>query len=145
MNRALDNALVFEEEQGFLGWDFSCLESSKRMIEFPLSWNFKLKLNPFLITAESMLDMGTDDGEYLISLQSLPKITKALVSNPQKVSIARAVLDPIGVEVHELVDETNLPFNTGSFDLIMNRHNSFDSLEVYRLLKPDGQFVTQQI
>ena len=41
--------------------------------------------------------------------------------------------------------DIRLPLNDARFDLIINRHGTYTPFEVYRLLKPGGIFVTQQI
>ena len=38
-----------------------------------------------------------------------------------------------------------IPFPDESFDMIINRHGSFDARELYRLLKKGGLFITQQV
>lgn len=41
--------------------------------------------------------------------------------------------------------DSHLPFADGSFDLVLNRHESYDPTEVWRTLCPGGVFVTQQV
>lgn len=36
--------LIKEANENFEGWDFSYLESTGRMQEFPLSWNYRSKV-----------------------------------------------------------------------------------------------------
>jgi hypothetical protein len=38
-----------------------------------------------------------------------------------------------------------MPFRTGTFDLIVNRHEAFRATEVSRVLAPGGTFITQQV
>lgn len=38
-----------------------------------------------------------------------------------------------------------MPFAAGSVDLIINRHESYDPAEVWRVLTPGGRFITQQV
>jgi len=49
------------------------------------------------------------------------------------------------VKVHDIEEGDPLPFNDARFDLVINRHDGFDPLEVYRVLKPGGTFITQQV
>ena len=55
-------------------------------------------------------------------------------------------LQNLDIERH-VIDKRKekLPFEEESFDLIINRHGSFDPLEIRRLLRPGGMFVTQQV
>ena len=38
-----------------------------------------------------------------------------------------------------------MPFVDNTFSLLINRHEAYDAFEVARLLKPGGQFLTQQV
>jgi SAM-dependent methyltransferase len=38
-----------------------------------------------------------------------------------------------------------LPLADATFDLVINRHESFDAREVQRVLRPGGTFITQQV
>lgn len=92
-----------------------------------------------------MLDMGTGGGEFLLSIQPLPKNTCATESYKPNIPIARKNLEPIGVKVIEFIDENNLDIKDEQFDLIINRHESFSVKEVKRILKSNGFFITQQV
>ena len=37
----------------------------------------------------------------------------------------------------------NMPFDDDSFDMIINRHGNYNVKELYRVLKPNGLFITQ--
>ena len=54
-------------------------------------------------------------------------------------------LTPLGIDFKSCDDPSNIPFADESFDLIINRHGSFDAKELYRLLKKGGMFITQQV
>ena len=92
-----------------------------------------------------MLDMGTGGGEYLASLQPLPPETAATEGYPPNIPVARERLEPLGVQVHAVGDDGVLPVGDESFDLVINRHESYDPAEVLRVLRPGGSFVTQQV
>ena len=61
----------------FTGWDFSSMEGVGKMEEFPLDWDYKDILAPYLLDRSSMLDMGTEGGEFLSTLTPLSEITTA--------------------------------------------------------------------
>ena len=42
-------------------------------------------------------------------------------------------------------EDKPLPFADNSFDLVLNRHDSYDVNEVRRVLKPGGYFITQDV
>ena len=52
---------------------------------------------------------------------------------------------PLGIDVRQVFNDNYLPFSNDRFDIIINRHEAFDINEVYRLLKPNGLFITQQV
>jgi SAM-dependent methyltransferase len=75
-----------------------------------------------------------------------PKVV-ATESYPPNLALARARLEPLGAAVVDanLSEEDPLPFAGGAFDLVLNRHGSFNSAEVARILTPGGVFLTQQV
>ena len=107
--------------------------------------------------AAELLDLGTGGGEWLSSLSRRPARTAATESWPPNVGVARARLEPLGIEVVEVepipdnVDQRardrrrRLPCRDAAFDLVTNRHDSFLASEVARLLRPGGVFLTEQV
>lgn len=45
----------------------------------------------------------------------------------------------------QVFNDSQLPFEDNTFDIIINRHESFDINEVMRILKTNGIFITQQV
>lgn len=127
----------------FEGWDFSHLEG--RMLEDPLPWNYESIVRKALPDATSMLDMGTDGGEFLSGLEPLPSDTHATEGYAPNVPISRVRLGHLGIPVHEAGDDDQLPLPDERFHLLINRHESYDPAEVRRGLHPGGRFITQQV
>jgi len=128
------------------GWTFAAMTAPGRMESDPLPWSYGTIVVPWIQTATSLLDMGTGGGELLDGLRPLPRETHATEGWPPNIPVARQRLERLGVQVHEIKDETEpLPFTDASFDLVLNRHESYDPAEVYRILKPGGRFITQQV
>ena len=92
-----------------------------------------------------MLDMGTGGGEFLSTLTPLPEITTATEGWEPNFPVAKKRLEPLGVEVVWVEDDSHLPFSDSSFELVINRHESFSPSEVKRILKEEGIFITQQV
>lgn len=128
---------------GFSGWDFSWLDG--RMIQCEPPWDYPGLIQSHFSGASSMLDMGTGGGELLASLGPLPPNTHATEAYPPNQQLARERLSPLGVEVHNIDNENPLPFPDSRFDLVINRHESFNPTELARILKPNGLFITQQV
>lgn len=135
--------LVSEAEYPFSGWDFSYIND--RLVNGPLTWSYRSKILHIIRNVDSLLDMGTGGGEFLASLMPLPIYTCATEGYKPNVSVARSLLEPLGVKVFPYEEDGNLPFEDEEFELIINRHESYSPAEVYRILKPGGYFITQQV
>ena len=131
------------ESQSFSGWDFSYLKG--RFDEGKPSWDYRQKVKSAMIGVERMLDIGTGGGEVLASLQPLPSNTYATETWAPNVEVARIALEPLGARVAEVASEEHLPFESSYFDLVIDRHEEFWPVEVYRILRPGGVFITQQV
>lgn len=42
-------------------------------------------------------------------------------------------------------DPARLPFDSGAFDVLINRHGDYDPAECRRVLRPGGVFITEQV
>ncbi|MCO6450920.1 MAG: class I SAM-dependent methyltransferase [Caldilineales bacterium] len=134
-----------EAQHPFSGWDFSHIIDTGRMRTAPLSWSYTSEVLPRLRRAESMLDMGTGGGEFLSLLQPLPPHTTATEGYAPNLSVARARLNPLGVEVVPIEEDETLPLSDAAFDLVINRQTAYVPAEVFRVLRPGGEFVTHQV
>lgn len=143
-NEKLFDILLKDSEQIFKGWNFSYLNQSSRLAEYPLTWNYTIEVLKELSRSRTLLDMGTGGGEFLSTLP-IPKNTCATEGYPPNVQIAKDRLEPLGVHVFPIEDDEVLPFADDSFDLIINRHEAFSSKELKRILLPNGCFITQQV
>lgn len=127
------------------GWDFSALTSSGRMLETPVPWDYHAIVMQYLPEVNTLLDMGTGGGEFLMSLGLLPQSTYATEGYGPNVQIAEKNLAQTGVKVISGYKDSELPFADSFFDLIINRHEYYEAAEVNRILKPGGFFITQQV
>lgn len=138
----------------FEGWDFSWLEDRAPMVQ-PLPWNYADVVADAVVGAERMLDMGTGGGETLLGIPRRAPVTIADEAYPPNVPIAVARLRPHGIPVVQVEGAPDndsqdgfrgrLPYAGQVFDCVANRHESFLATEVFRILKPGGRFVTQQV
>jgi SAM-dependent methyltransferase len=130
--------------QEFIGWDFSWLNARTR--ETALPWDYRAIVRQRMHTAAALLDIGTGGGEVLASLAPLPPDTWATETYPPSAAVARIRLGPLGAQVVEVADSSQqLPFPDARFDLLIDRHAGFAAREVYRVLRPGGRFITQQV
>ncbi|MDP7988900.1 class I SAM-dependent methyltransferase [Bacillus sp. MHSD_36] len=137
--------LLESANTNFSGWDFSFISETGRMKSAPLSWSYGSAAFQLMQHAISMLDMGAGGGEFLSMLQPFPSTIYATEGFAPNVPIARKKLEPLGVTVVKVTDDTALPFQDGQFNLIINQHESYAASEVNRILSPNGIFLTQQV
>ncbi|WP_409295291.1 class I SAM-dependent methyltransferase [Peribacillus sp. SCS-26] len=134
-----------DAERNFSGWDFSYVTETGRLQTGTAAWSYGSTVIPYIRGADTMLDMGTGGGELLSNLRPFPKSIYATEGFAPNVQVARERLEPLGVIV-EVVDEDEvLPFPDQFFDLVINKHESYSPLEVRRVLKDGGYFITQQV
>lgn len=126
------------------GWDFSHLDG-RFTEETDLPWNYERIVRYYIKPESSILDIDTGGGEFLLSLNHTYSKTSATEGYPPNVELCKNRLLKLGINFKESNDYANLPFGDESFDIIMNRHGNYDVKELYRLLKSDGLFITEQV
>ena len=92
-----------------------------------------------------ILDIDTGGGEFLLSLGHPFSLTSATEGYPPNVTLCKEKLGKLGIDFHEMADYTKMPFADSQFDMIINRHGKYDADEIFRILKPNGLFITQQV
>jgi SAM-dependent methyltransferase len=98
-----------------------------------------------MATATSVLDMGTGGGERFGEL--LAGFDGNAIATEEwhiNAPIAAAYLRPLGsgvVRCHSL----ELPFAGAAFDLVLNRHEKLDPVEIARVLQPGGSLLIEQV
>ncbi|SNZ11341.1 Methyltransferase domain-containing protein [Terribacillus aidingensis] len=141
----LIDQLLQDAQKSFSGWDISFIEDTGRIQYELLPWSYGSEARKYLFEANSLLDMGTGGGEFLSKLLPLPHYTAATEGYLPNVPIAKERLEPLGVEVFQIDIDDELPFAAETFDLVLNKHESYSVSEVKRILRPDGLFLTQQV
>ncbi|SHJ76159.1 hypothetical protein SAMN02745248_00866 [Hathewaya proteolytica DSM 3090] len=132
-----------EETHAFKGWDFSYI--TDRWDSEDLPWDYRSIVLSFLKETDKILDMGTGGGEFVLTLEHPYALTSVTEAYPPNVKICVENLEPLGITVRQVYEDDKLPYENNCFDIIINRHESFDAYEVSRLLKKDGFFITQQV
>lgn len=127
------------------GWDFSELEGKWDDGDALLPWDFAAIVQQYLHDGQRLLDMDTGGGEFLLSLGHPYEQTAATEGWPPNIALCRERLLPLGIDFRPMPDESAMPFDDASFDVILNRHGSYDVREIQRVLKPGGVFLTQQV
>lgn len=126
------------------GWDFSWF-AGRATEERPL-WGYQRLMASRVEAAQAVLDLQTGGGEVLAAVRQGPPVLRATESWPPNIAIARARLAPLGAEVIEVEDTGPLPFDDGSFDLVISRHPTIVLWnEIARVLRPGGVYFSQQV
>ncbi len=143
--KELYDYLISEYQQPFSGWDFSYLAGRRETIRPQVTWEYTGLVRDAIRDVDSLLDMDTGGGEFLLSLQPLPPRTAATESYLPNVPVAKQNLEPLGVRVVAPESDDHLPFPDAYFDLIINRHGAFSASEIARTLRAGRRFITQQV
>jgi len=149
---AFDALLREAQAQQLKGWDFAWLNA--RTVEEPLPWDYRALALERMRGVSSMLDLGTGGGEFFAALLAefartapLPPVLWATEGYPPNVGLARARLEPLGVQVADVSGETDghLPLPDRTFDLVIDRHEGVPAAELARVLRRGGRYLTQQV
>ena len=142
---AFKEAWLEEERQAEIrGWDFSHIRDRYRE-EGDLPWDYRTIVGEYLREEAVLLDYDTGGGEFLLSLRHPYERTAATEGYPPNVALCQERLLPLGIDFRACQDPGAIPFPDESFDIILNRHGSFEAGELFRLLKKGGLFITQQV
>lgn len=126
------------------GWDFSHIDGRYKE-EGDLPWDYRTEILRHLRPEHRILDIDTGGGEFLLSLKHPARLTAATENYPPNVALCRETLTPLGVDFRPASGRGPLPFDDAAFDLVINRHGDFNLKEIYRVLRPGGLFITQQV
>ena len=139
--------MIWENEESIAqikGWDFSHIHGRYEE-ENCLPWDYETIIHELLRDDMKLLDYDTGGGEFLLSLGHPYENTAATEGYPPNVQFCREKLLPLGIDMRECADASHVPFDDNSFDIIINRHGDLDPMEIRRMLKSEGLFVTQQV
>lgn len=135
--------LLKEEQRSFQGWDFTYLDG--RWESELLSWDYTYIINKYKRPADILLDMGTGGGEFILDLKHPYPLISVTEGYQPNLLLCQKRLEPLGITVKYVGEDDSLDYPDGQFDIVINRHESFDAREVYRVLKHGGYFITQQV
>lgn len=139
--------LIWKKEEDaahIKGWDFSHIRGRYEE-EHDLPWNYEEIVRQYLSRDLNMLDYDTGGGEFLLSLNHPFDKTWATEGFKPNVQLCKETLLPLGINFKECSTPFEIPYDNETFDIILNRHGSFDAGELHRLLKKDGIFITEQV
>src|SRR4051812_26714357 len=116
------------------GWNWSPMRDRME----PFGWSYPELLADYVGQSMRTLDVGTGGGEIFAAAARPQDI--ALDVKAARLAVARTILTCPLVRA----DYEALPFPTGAFDLVTDRHAGAPPHEVLRVLAPGGIYLTQQ-
>lgn len=138
---------IWEEEERIAhihGWDFSHI-AGRYTEQEDLPWDYRETILRYLTPEMKLLDIDTGGGEFLCSLGHPYGNTAATEGYPPNVKLCQETLLPLGIDFRPGDGKETLPFEDSRFDMVINRHGDFCAKDIYRILKPGGLFITQQV
>jgi len=141
--KKLKNEWLEYEKIPFQGWDFSQIKDSWENEALP--WDYRKIVNKYLSLDLELLDMGTGGGEFLLSLQHPYEKTSVTEGWQPNIELLQRKLVPLGIKLAPIGEDDKIAYADNSFDIVINRHESFNVQEVKRVLKHNGIFITQQV
>lgn len=146
MNKEFLKSIWKQEEEiaHIHGWDFSHIHGRYEE-ENDLPWDYEKIVRHYLKSGLDIMDYDTGGGEFLLSLNHPYSKTSATEGYPPNVKLCSERLLPLGINFKECNDPSKIPFEDEAFDLIINRHGAFYSRELFRLLRHNGLFITEQV
>ena len=134
-----------EEEIAHIhGWNFSYIEG-RFWEETDFPWDYRSVLMEYMDPNKKILDLDTGGGEFLLSLGHPFEKTSATEGYGPNVELCKQTLIPKGIDFRPADSGGALPFADCSQDLVINRHADMNPMEIFRVLKPGGVFITQQV
>ncbi|MDN7228379.1 methyltransferase domain-containing protein [Planococcus sp. N064] len=125
------------------GWDFSAIQCISEGVE----WDFYGEVMKKSSSSHILLDIGTGGGEKVLKIAGSFSLIIGIDNSKEMIHTARTNLEKssaANVRFFQLSAET-LEFPKGFFDLASSRHCSFNALELAKVLKKGGYFLTQQV
>lgn len=108
-------------------------------------WSYKDRARELLADTRTVLDMGTGGGERFSEIcEGYSGRAVAIEEWTGNIRVAADRLGSMGIPVARATCQ-HLPFSSGSFDLVLDRHEGFAPDEVVRVLAPGGSILTQQV
>ncbi|MCD6114670.1 methyltransferase domain-containing protein [bacterium] len=136
---------LYERVGSVIGWDFSKI--TKRTKVVGKKWDYIKVVKKYINKETILLDIGTGGGELLLKIAPFVKKACGIDHSRSMIKTARKNLAKSKIPNVEfkLADAKRIPFSKEYFNVVICRHSDFYPKEVFRVLKPNGIFITQQV
>ncbi|UCD03628.1 MAG: class I SAM-dependent methyltransferase [Candidatus Woesearchaeota archaeon] len=136
---------LYDKASSVIGWDFSDIR--KRLKTEGRKWNYIELVKTYGNRDSFLLDIGTGGGELLLEVANYFRKAYGIDVSPKMIKTANKNLKESKVSNVEfsVADSKKIPFKDEYFDIVICRHAPFYAKEVFRVLKPKGIFITQQV
>jgi SAM-dependent methyltransferase len=123
------------------GWDFRGAEP----VPETEPWDWDLQMRAHVTPASRVLDIGTGGGEVFREYADAFALGLGVDRNDDRIGVAqRKTLDAANLHF-AVMDGAMLAVRRESIDVVLARCADYDPVEVYRVLRPGGVFVTLQM
>jgi len=126
-----------------IGWDFSSL----KITEEGVKWDFYDLVAQYAESHPFLLDLGTGGGHRVLDIAKYFSLLVGIDSSSGMIQTAQKNLAKSNAKNAKFLQMSseNIAFPDGFFDIITARHTPFWASEVYRLLRPGGVFLCQNV
>src|SRR5690606_11544784 len=100
-----------------------------------LPWDYKKIVLEYLKDEMNLLDMGTGGGEFLLTLKHPYNKTSITEGYEPNYFLCKEILEPLGIKVYKVINDNLDDIDDDAFDIIINRHESYNEKEIRRVLK----------
>jgi SAM-dependent methyltransferase len=139
----LDYKNFYDRIGKFNGWDFTKV----KCISEGVKWNFYSEVSRRCRKSDILLDIGTGGGEALLSIAEFALLLVGIDNSAGMIQAANDNLKKSkksNVRIFQM-DAEKIDFPENFFNVVSNRHSSFNAIEAARVLANDGLFYTQQV
>lgn len=126
-----------------IGWDFSNLHVETQGEK----WDFYSLVDNHLDKKMKWLDIGTGGGEKVLPLAEKVNMLIGIDYSQGMIDTAKKNLKKMNISNADFqrMNINDMTFSSENFDIITNRHSEINAKEIFRTLKKDGIFMTQQV
>ena len=119
---------------------------SKRGRDADAKWgDIYLNLRKRLKGRENVLDIGTAEGNRFLKISGRINKGVGIDIEPAMVLLAKKNGRSFGNVTFRVMSADKLVFPKGTFDIVISRHAPLNFEDIFRVLKPKGIVITQQV